>query len=485
MPYNNREERKEVKKTRIAFLQRDWEDNLGILWISAVLRKHDFETGIWVESKHSYRDLLRFSPEAVCYSCITGSQKWIYSSINKIKLSGIKTKFIVGGPHVTFYPEFINNSFISAICLGEGEDAMLEYAQALEDGKEPYGIKNFYFNRSGEIIKNEPRPFIGDLDSLPFPDRSYYKKYKFLATNPYKIFITSRGCPFDCTFCFNHTLKKLYGPASLYVRRHSAGYVIEELLQVRQQWGIDEVRFSDDHFALDARWLKDFTNAYQKEINRPYSINARVDVLDEERIYMLKNSGCRLVCFGIETGREDLRNQILKKDILDEQIIQTAELLKKYKIKFLASNIIGLPNETTNDAWKTIEINQKIHTDLPWFSMMQYYPGTEIYLCAKQQGLLSDKYNLDQDQGGYFKNNYLQQKNIGELRNIHSFSILASRYKGFVPVFKFLSARFKPNPFFGLIFKLSYLGLTLKRAHISIWRILRWGRFYFAGISKQ
>lgn len=472
-----------MKKTKIAFLQKDWEDNLGVLWISAVLRKHDFETGIWVESNDSYRDLLRFAPDAVCFSCITGSQKWIYSSINKINLSGIKTKFIVGGPHVTFYPEFINNSFITAICRGEGEEAMLEYAQALEDGKEPYGIKNFYFNRSGEIIKNELRPFIGDLDSLPFPDRSYYKKYKFLATNPYKMFITGRGCPFDCTFCFNHTLKKIYGPASLYVRRHSVGYVIQELCQLRQQWGIDEVRFSDDHFALDARWLKDFTEIYQKEINRPYSINARVDVLDEERIYMLKRSGCRLVCFGIEAGREDLRNKILKKNIKDKQIIQTAKLLKKYKIKFLTSNIIGLPNETIDDAWKTIEINQKIHTDLPWFSMMQYYPGTEIYIYAKEQGLLSDKYNLDET-GGYFKNNYLQQENIGQLQNIHSFSILASRYKGFAPLFKFLSGRFKPNPVFRLIFKLSYLCLTLKRAHISLWRILRWGKYYFAGISK-
>lgn len=472
-----------MKKTKIAFLQRDWEDNLGVLWISAVLLKHDFETRILVENNDSYRDLSMFAPDVVCYSCITGSQKWIYSSINKINLCGIKTKFIVGGPHVTFYPEFINNPLVTAICRGEGEEAMLEYAQALEEGKEPYGIKNFYFNLNGEIIKNEVRPFIGDLDQLPFPDRSYYKKYKFLAANPYKIFITGRGCPFDCTFCFNHTLKKIYGPASLYVRRHSIGYVIQELLQLRQQWGIDEVRFSDDHFALDARWLKDFTEIYKKEINRPYSINTRVDVLDEERIDMLKSSGCRLVCFGIETGRQDLRNILLKKNIEDEQIIQTAKLLKKYKIKFLASNIIGLPNETIEDAWKTIEINQKIHTDLPWFSMMQYYPGTEIYMYAKEQGLLNDKYDLDKA-GGYFKSNNLQQENIGQLQNIHSFSILASRYKGFAPLFKFLSVRFKPNPFFRLIFKLSYLRLTLKRAHISIWRILRWRKYYCAGISK-
>ncbi len=472
-----------MKRTKIAFLQKDWEDNLGILWISAVLRKHDFNTEIWVESNNTYRDLLRFSPDVVCYSCITGSQKWIYSSISKIKLSGIKTQFVVGGPHVTFYPEFINNPFITAICLGEGEEAMLEYAQALEDGKEPYGIKNFYFNLNGEIIKNDVRPLLGELDKLPLPDRSYYKKYKFLATNPYKIFITSRGCPFDCTFCFNHALQNLYGRASQYVRRHSVEYVINELNRVRQQWGIDEVRFSDDHFALDARWLKDFTNVYQKEIKRPYSINARVDVLDEERISMLKSSGCRLVCFGIETGREDLRNILLKKNIKDEQIIQTAKLLKKYKIKFLASNIIGLPNEKADDAWETIEINQKIHTDLPWFSMMQYYPGTEIYSYAKQQGLLSDKYNVD-DLEGYFKNDYLRQENIGQLQNIHSFSILASRYKAFVPLFKFLAARFKPNPVFRLIFKLSYLRLTFKRTHISIWRILRWGKYYLKVISK-
>jgi anaerobic magnesium-protoporphyrin IX monomethyl ester cyclase len=466
-----------VRKIKIAFIQKIPEDNIGILQISSVLINHGFSTRVWIEGRKTYNEVKSFSADIIGYPCYTGDQKWIFSSIKKLKAAGIDAKVIVGGPHATFFPELIHNESIDVICRGEGEYALLDYAIALEENKDPYGIKNLYFNINGEIIENELRPLVTDLNTLPFPDRSYYNRYRFLARNPYKIFITGRGCPFKCTFCFNHALHELYGKTAKYIRRRSAINVIEEVQEVKHRWGIDEIRFSDDHFALSTQWLKEFASSYKKDIDRPYTINTRVDVLDEEKISYLKDSGCRLVCFGIETGREDIRNNVLKKSIKDEQIFKAAELLKKYKIKFLTSNIIGLPNETSKDAWQTIEMNQRIGTNLPWFSMMQYYPGTQIFKEAQEAGLIAGNFNGD-ELGSYFKNDYLQQNNIDELKNIHSFSIITSRYKFFEPLAKLLSKKCKPNFLFRYIFLFSYLILTIKRANFKMMRLL-WGVKYY------
>ncbi len=468
-------------KTKIAFVQKIWEDNPGVLSISAVLKENGYSSQVFIEQKQTYRDLLEYSPDIIGYSCMTGEQKWVFSSVKKVKELGLQSLIILGGPHATFFPTVLENPLIDAICVGEGEHAMLELAKRIEDGKTYHDVKNFHFKQNGTIIKNELRPLISDLDSIPFPDRSYYEDNKFLSSNPFKIFITGRGCPFKCTFCFNHVLQELYGNTSRYIRRRSVDNVMKELIDVIEKWGIDQVRFSDDHFALDIAWLREFSIAYRKLIAKPYTINARADILNEERIVLLKESGCRLVCFGVETGNEDARNNILNKKISDKQIIQSATLLKKYGIRFLTSNIIGLPNETPEDAWKTIEINQKIGTDLPWYSMMQYYPGTLIYQNACKAGLIGHEYDVDK-MGSYFENDYLQQDHMDELKNIHSFSIIVTWIKPLTPLAKILAKKIAPNIFFKIIFKLSYSILTLKRANFSFLRILKGLKYYLKSV---
>ena len=152
-------------------------------------------------------------------------------------------------------------------------------------------------------------------------------------------------------------------------------------------------------------------------------------------------------------------------------------------MKFLSSNIIGLPNETPEDAWKTIEINQNIGTDLPWYSMMQYYPGTKIYKEAKMSGLIDEDFDVNCI-GSYFRNRYIKNENIAELENIHSFSILASKFKFILPIARYLTKRFKPNIFFKLIFEISYIFLSIKRANFHLVHIIRASRYYYARLSR-
>lgn len=473
-----REGERMSRTIKIAFLQREWEDNLGMLWISALLRQNGFETRVWVEEQRTYAEIKEFGPTILGYKCLTGDQKWVLASIKKARAAGVSAKAVVGGPHPTFFPEMIEQSPVDVICRGEGEYALLDYATALDQGGDPYGIANLYFNVGGKIIKNPQRPLVRELDTLPCPDRSYYDRYNFLATNPFKIFVTGRGCPFQCTFCFNHALQELYGKTARYVRRRSVENVVNELCEVKSRWGVREVRFSDDHFTLNVEWLRAFASTYRKEIGVPYSVNARADTLDEEKIALLRESGCRLVCFGIETGRESLRNEVLRKQIKDEDIHRTASLLRKYRIRFLTSNIIGLPGETVEDAWQTVRINQVIRTDLPWFSMMQYYPGTQIFAMAKERSLLADHFDVDA-LGSYFRNDYLKQDNIDELQNVHSFSILVSWLAWLEPLARWCARHIRPNIIFRWIFKVSYLVLTARRVNIHFTRILRyWGHYF-------
>jgi anaerobic magnesium-protoporphyrin IX monomethyl ester cyclase len=477
LPRIGRAEKITMKKTKVLFLQEKWEDNLGVLWIAALLRQKDFQTEIVVEQRHIYERIEKTPPDIIGFSCYTGGQQWIFGSIEKARKAGFKGLVIVGGPHATFFPELIAHPFVDVVCRGEGEYAMLDLANAIEEGKDPSSIGNLSFKKNGSVVHNPLRPLVENLDALPFPDRSYYEKYPFLASNPYKTFITSRGCPYQCTFCFNHVLHRLYGKTSHYIRRRSVDNVMRELTEVKTRWGINEVRFSDDHFALDVKWLEEFTSRYKKEISKPYTINARADILTEDKIIQLKESGCRLVCFGVETGREDIRTRLLKKAIHDEHLLNASILLKKYKLAFLTSNIIGLPDETPADAWTTIKLNQRMGTDLPWYSMMQYYPGTEIYDLAKSKGILAQNYTVD-SVGSYFENTYINQPHMEELRNIHSFSILVTWFPLLMPLFKLLAGHYRSNAVFLAIFKISYLFLTFKRANFTIIRTLRWWNYY-------
>ena len=465
-------------KHRIIFLQRDWEDNLGAMLLSAILCEAGFDSRILVEEPATYRELQELKPAVVAYSCMTGQQGWVFASIGKARAAGINALYIAGGPHATFYPGMLHQGPMDAIIRGEGEGALVDIMKAVFDGTDPTGIENTTWKlpEGGEKV-NPLRPLVEDLDSLPFADRSHFGRYRFLAENPFRQFITGRGCPFQCSFCFNHALHALYGKTARYIRRNSPEYVLEDLRRVQSRWGIREVRFSDDHFALNAKWLEEFMPRYRKEIGRPFVVNARVDALDEEKIALLAEGGCRLLCFGIETGREDLRNQVLHKNIKDEDIYRVASLLRKYKILSLSSNIIGLPSESISDAWDTVRINQNAKVDLPWYSLMQYYPGTRIHAQAVEAGLISE----DFDPGSitsYFRNDYLRQPNMHELTNIHNFAIAASWFPRLTPLFQQL-AQFPPNPLFRLFFKASYALLSFRRSNMGVKRVLTGFSYYW------
>jgi len=397
---------------KVAFIQRSMWEIMGIMFISAVLKEAGHKCEVFIGGKNIVRNLKRFSPDIIGISVVTDSYLWSLDVAKKIK-ENLDVPIVFGGPHPTFYPQVIKEDCIDMVCRGEGEYAMLELVNKLENGEDITKIKNFWIKQNDRIFKNDVRPFIKNLDDLPFPDREiYYKKYKFLRDYPIKTFLISRGCPYNCSFCCNYGLKKLYKNKGKFVRIRSVDNVIEEIKQVKEQYKIGWIQFVDDIFILNHSWLKEFFKKYPKEVGVPYACTIRADLLNAEIVKGLKKSGCIRVSFGIESGNDYLRNTVLNKDLTKTQIIKAAALLKKYKIKMSVYNMVGIPGETIENAFETLRLNRKIKADWPWCSILQPYPGTKIANYFRKENSLIDIEKINSNRS------LLNQKNVHEFVNL-------------------------------------------------------------------
>jgi radical SAM superfamily enzyme YgiQ (UPF0313 family) len=440
---------------KIAFLQNLYSDLLGVMSISAVLKKHGHTAKVFIEDAENNleKSLVKFNPDVVGFPVFTGSHLWALKWAAKIKAKYGKI-ILFGGPHATFYPEVIENPAVDIVCRGEGEYPTLDLLNALRDKKPINKIKNLWIKENNRIYKNDVRPLISDLDTLPFFDRQIYYRYPALAKNQIKNFFAIRGCPFNCTFCHNFALKKLYQGKGIYVRFRSPENVIREILEVRKNYPLRTVDFADDTFTLNHLWLKFFLKLYRKKVNLPFICGFRVDTVNEEIIQELANSGCKVVFIGVESGNEKIRNQLLKKNIYDKDIIKTARLLHKYKIKFITNNMMGLPGETLEDAIKTVKLNAKIKTDYPWCSIYQPYPGTWLGDYSARQGYL-EEIRPDEFSPSFFKDSLLNTKDIEAIVNLQKLFYIGVKYPRTIPYFKKM-VRLRLRPLYHLIFLITF-----------------------------
>lgn len=439
---------------KIAFVQKLAFEYLGIMHISSVLKAngHNVEIFIGGNFEKLANDIKSYGANLVGFSCHTGNYSWCSHAAEAIKnLNNVLTVF--GGPHPTFFPEIITSPHIDAVCQGEGEMASLELADKFDKKEDITKIPNCWFKQNGQIIKNDLRPLIEDLDSIPFPDREmYYKNYPFLNIS-LKSFMAGRGCPFKCSYCFNESMQQLYSHKGRYVRYRSVENVLEEIKSVYRKYGMRTVYMIDDTFILNKSWACEFLERYAKEIKLPLICLVRVDLLNEEIVKKLKNANCRAVFFGIESGNEQLRNLVLNKNITNRQIIEAAKLLKSYGIKYRTYNMMGIPGETLDDAFQTIKINSTINTDYPWCSILQPYPKTKIEKYALAHSLFdSGQAHIS---ASFFHDTILHFKQKRELLNLQKLFFFAVKFPRLTPLIKML-IKLPPNLFFDLAFQIGY-----------------------------
>lgn len=386
---------------RVLFVlkQIDYEP-IGLMQLAAILQEGGHEVKLTVASMEDPVEIARaWRPGILAYSVWTGGQRY-YIALNRRLRAHVDAFSAFGGPHPTFFPEVIEeDALIDGVCVGEGEGALLDLANALQAGKQPYDLPNWHFRvrdgaARGEIVRNPVRPALRDLDALPMPDRALiYDKDPALRTSPIKHFMTGRGCPYDCSYCFNHAWADIYRDDGRRVRRRSVDLVLAEIAQVRERWPLGFVVFLDDTFTLQKPWLAEFAEKYPQRIGLPFFCNVRANLVTATLARQLAAAGCVSVGMGIETADDRLRNEILKRNMSREQMVAACQTLRAAGIHVLTTNMIGLPGGSLELDIETLKLNIECRPAFANAFLFQPYPRTELGEYAAQQGLLEGDIN--------------------------------------------------------------------------------------------
>ncbi len=411
----------------------------------------------------------RFRPEVVGFSVLTGFQnRWLQLAARLKKTLDYEPITLFGGPHPTFYPEVVMHEALDVVCRGEGDEAVAELMDAVEAGERNFGgIENLAFKKDGEFHAEPLRP-LADLDELPFPDREISYEYSFIRDDPNTHFLAGRGCPYSCSFCFNRKYRELcrgLGPA---VRMRSPDNLVEEIEHVNRRWGIRTVYFQDDTFIFNREWLFSFLERYSSKLGLPFYCTVRADLVSPEVARALKAAGCYRVSFGLESGVERIRRELLNKDITDEDVRETARILRDAGLQFQTTNMMGLPGETLEDAVETLRLNIETGADVAWTSLYQPYPGTELGEYALREGYV-DRLPDDERIADAHTGSLLRQPDIEKIERLQKFAYVAVKFTKSLPLILSLINRDHPSVYY-YVHRVSYLLFYFKRLTKMSWK---------------
>ncbi len=356
----------------------------SIIHIVQPLSQQDFMNRVRQENP----DLIGFSSTSHMFSIVKQLTSWL-------KDAKLGAPVICGGIHPTIAPEeSLSVAGIDVICRGEGEAPLLELCQKLENKEDISDIPNLWSKKDdGTIIKNSLRPILKDLDSLPFSDRALFSYPNLFTEREGRgTFMTSRGCPHNCTYCCNQLLRNINGSEGKPIRFRSVDNVIAEIKQVLKDYPfIKSLVFDDDILFLNRNWSEEFAEKYSREIHLPFTCNARADVTDQRLVDLLQKAGCYYVRFGLESGNEEIRYKVLNRRMKNEQIEKAFSMCKRAGFTTLSYNIVGFPDETPSAILDTIKLNASIGVDVTHVTIFQPYPGTKLYELCREQNLLGPK----------------------------------------------------------------------------------------------
>ncbi len=450
---------------KVVFLQNTALEHFGVEYMSAMLKRAGHQCEVLMDPIDKIvEEVVKMKPDLLAFSCATSEIQWVLTKIKEIKAAGINSTVLVGGPHPTYHHPVLKEDGIDIICIGEGDEAIVELADKLEKGEDIRHIKDLHIkDKDGKIWVNPVRPLKEDLDEFPFPDRSiYFDKYPFLRNVSVKRFMSGRGCPYNCTFCFNHSLVKVYRGKGKYVRRRSPQNFVREIKEVMAKYGGRTISFSDDTFVLDEKWLYEFLDLYKKEVNIPFVCTIRGDLVTEEMARRLKEANCLTGCMGVETGNDVIRNKLLRKGASNEQIINAAKWIKDQGIYLKTFNITGLPGETLENLYETAELNRKIKSDMPSGTFFIPFPGLELTHYSQDEGYLDKSFDFNNAiSENKWSSTSLDLKHKYEAENMPAFLFLWAKFPILIPLIKLL-IKMPPNRLFKTVTNAIYALRTIK-----------------------
>ena len=368
-------------RMKILFGMRDdgqMTEPMNLMLLSALAKKHfGAQTGLWVMERDDLSATLKkFHPDLVAFSGITGSHKYYLEAAKQIKTMDKRPKIIVGGPHFTFFPgEILRNESIDALCVGEGDDAWVEWLYALQNNCNPDEIPNIVTRENMErVLKNpksqnhwmvdyslDPRFMRGrktNLDDLPFLDRGLvYDNTEFLYRYKRTI-MASRGCPFRCTYCFEHQWNEMYrgvrNPGAIR-QLYGVDRLLDELENFTKRYDTRFIKFYDDVFPpfpnlKEKAWHEEFCEKYPKRVGLPFHVLTRcdlvVDLLEKGGIDILKDfkkAGMASITMSIESGNQFIRDHVVMRDMTRYDIETAFRRCREIGLPTFPNTILGIP----------------------------------------------------------------------------------------------------------------------------------------------
>ena len=338
--------------------------------------------------------LENYKPDLVGITAMTTKFGSVLKTAEVVKRYNPECMVVTGGPHPTFLAEqTLKSKDIDMVVRGEGEKTFLELIKAIESNSDLGAVQGISFKRDGSIIHNQPRKFIEDLDQIPFPARDLLMNQKNYTSEDVGIIMTSRGCPFNCSYCCHMWQKK--------VRNRSVDNVIKEIKEVKQQYGTRQFEFKDDTFTLNRKRIIQLCEGLISEkLKINWGCTTRADLIDEELIKKMKKAGCNVIKLGIETGSEKILKDT-KKGVTFEQMREAAKLLNKHNLFWSGYFMVGLPTETEEDIRKTCEFMEELNPHYAGLGVYNPFPKTELFEQGIRMGLIYPKVDLDH----FFKTN--------------------------------------------------------------------------------
>lgn len=432
----------------------DITDPMGLMHMVAAVKRAGHRTDLLLSNleRDLFRAVREFGPDVIGFSVTSGSEHYYLEMIRRLRRQ-VSFVSILGGPHPTFFPEIIEEPEVDVICRGEGDLALPEMLDRMERGRDYADVASLWVKRDGQVIKNKMHPPIASLDELPFADREALSKYYAYRHSSVKHFLAGRGCPYDCTYCFNHKLKGLIKSetgTARYCRLRSVDHLVREVEEVRDRYPLKVVYFSDDLFIMDRRWVEEFSREYSARVGLPMICYLRANLVTEEVVRCLKRANCVTIAMGVESGNDRIRREVLNRQMTNEQIINAADLLHQYGITIMTQNMVGIPEETIDNAYETINLNVRVKPAYAWSSIFQPYPRTEIHAYCLEKGYLRDTHR--QHASYQVESPINTGRTKREFENLHKFFALVIEF----PSLRRLSRRlirWPGNIFFNILYR--------------------------------
>ena len=363
-----------MRMARILFVvENRIQDPIGVMQLSSILKNDGHQIDLaGYKNDNVYEKVDSFKPDIIGYSIITKIEALF--ELNRNLKKEFKFFSVWGGSYPTFFPEIIEYKGVDAVVKGEAETSIKKVIERMSPGI--YDVE----------------PLVEDLDSLPLPDRGLND----LSTlNPkianFRNVFFNRGCPYGCTFCFEHYKRAIYKNKGKFIRYKSVDKTIEEIKLIEKILPIEYrkfIRVRDSIFSLNKKWTIEFLEKLKEETRTPLELNCRADLIDEEIAQAIGKSNIFAVKMSVETGDDNLNLNVLKKGFDSKVVLKACEILRRYKVDFMLGNMIALPDEKPQKALKTLKINVKCKPRFSSTFIFMPYPRTTLAEYCYKKGLI-------------------------------------------------------------------------------------------------